>query len=274
MNAQRIIQISILLVAVGVGIYLTRPSPSDGNRESGLISETTKTDGSYEMLKHIDTAICDQENNKDVRCWSSVNKIQMFLSNMPIESEAIGQRVESYVEMINSVWEESSARELKSNDSATEISNTTLNRVLQSRFPHSIDEKTSATKFNFGSENRLLLTIEDEAVEDYSDTIEGWRLLQSWAQRNTDERGNLTITPTFSKEAVIAFRDFLVVYDIALLRNARKVAMADKAPRIDVTTMKKAFEQLQDIGAPHLTSTQPNSTESNSTNEPATTGAQ
>ncbi|MFK7769962.1 MAG: hypothetical protein AB8B55_22330 [Mariniblastus sp.] len=247
MNAQRIIQFIILLIAVGVGVYLVRPTGSQPS-ESSVASGSTNTSASYEMLDHIDQAIYEQENNKDVRCWSSVNKIQMFLSNMPIESEAIGQRVECYVDLINSVWKQCAESESTADPNTKEISKSGLVKILQSRFPHSVDEKTSETKFNFGTENGLSLTIEEEAVEDYSDTIEGWRLLQSWAQRKTDEKGKLTLSPTFSKDAVIAFRDFLVVYDIALLKNAKKVAMADKVPKVDVETMKKAFEQLQEFG--------------------------
>ena len=264
MNTQRIFQIFILLAAAGVGIYLTMPKPTNRTANTDLNSANDLTNVEYDMLDHIDKAIHDQENDKDVRCWSSVNKIQMFLTNMPIESEAIGQRVESYVEMINSVWVESSERERSLYNAASVISKSTLVGVLQSRFPHSLDPKTSETEFSFGSDNGLSLTIDEEAVEDYSDTIEGWRLLQSWAQRNTDEKGDLTISPTFSKEAVMAFRDFLVVYDIALLKNAKKVAMADKVPKVDVATMKKAFDQLQKLGTKAN-----NSTESNSPNEPA-----
>lgn len=246
MNAQRIIQILILLAAVGTGIYLVNATGSDDPNladKQNPNSTNSTTNVSYEMLKHIDEAIHAQENNKDVRCWSSVNKIQMFLSNMPIESEAIGQRVESYVEMIDSVWKEASTDKTE----APEISKASLLSVLQSRFPHSIDSETSETKFDFAGRSDLSLTIEEEAVDDYSDTIEGWRLLQSWAQRKTDAKGNLTLKPTFSKEAIIAFRDFLVRYDIALLKNAKNVAMTDKVPKVDVETMKKAFDQLQNM---------------------------
>jgi len=186
------------------------------------------------MLSYLDGQVAVQENSKDVRCWSSVCKIQMFLSGVPIEQEAIGVRVERHVELIHSVWEEAA----RLSKGAT-ISKETLASILESRFPHQV-ENESKFIFNFSGQVDPI-EVQTGSIIDYSDTIEGWRLLQTWATRRTDESGHMTLTPTFSEPALNAFHDFLLVYDIALLRHARAIASERKLPKVDAESMNLAF---------------------------------
>ncbi len=225
---QRSIQVLVLLAAVVAAFIIggTRPS---------TIPETT--DSSFDMLGYIDAGIAKQEDCKDVRCWSSVNKIQMFISGISIEHAAIGTRVERYVELIQDTWQDASQQ-----CTDTEISKETLVATLARRFPHSTDPATKKVGFDFDGQAELI-TISPEAVTDYSDTIEAWRLLQTWAVRQTDATGRVNLSPGFSREAIDAFRDFLVVYDIALLKHAKEIAHQQKRSKVDVDIMNLAFRQ-------------------------------
>ena len=83
--------------------------------------------------------------------------------------------------------------------------------------------------------------VQTGSIIDYSDTIEAWRLLQTWAARRTDESGQMTLAPPFSEKALTAFHDFLLVYDIAVLRHARAIASERKLPKVDAESMNLAF---------------------------------
>jgi hypothetical protein len=240
---QQYAQIALLIGALIVGVVLVRwqsaPSPDPGVETS---STSTAELPSMKMLAYIESKIADQEDVKDVRCWSSVNKIQTFLSGLPVELEANSRRIELYVAMIEDVWLECCEA-----TAAESIEQTTLIDVLKTRFPENVKEENGNAKYDFGGR---LATIEilEEAIEDYSDTIESWRLLQSWALRKAsqiNDGNDAQSAAMFSPDSLRQFRDFLVVFDIALLKSAKDVAMERKRGAVDAETMTIAFERLR-----------------------------
>jgi hypothetical protein len=192
----------------------------------------------FDMLGYLDERIACQEDEKDVRCWSSVNKIQMFLAGAAINHDAMGVRVENYMKLFDSVWQESVGDSL---EHEVEIPVARLLGILKLRFPHSTDAETGEVEFTFSQQSEPVLVMAD-SIKDYSDTIEAWRLLQAWASRKTDKTGKLTLTPVFSRDAIDAFHKFLVAYDIAILKNARRIANDRKLVKIDDVSMELAFE--------------------------------
>lgn len=240
---QQFAQIALLVVALIIGIVLVRSTTGpEAVDKTGQNSESVES-AAVKMLGLVEAHIADQEDVKDVRCWSSVNKIQTFLSGLPVELEANSQRVERYVMMIEEIWIESKA--LTTDD---EIDADVLISVLKSRFPENVTVTEGKPKFDFGRELASLEIIED-AIQDYSDTIESWRLLQSWALRKASQPSPVeNDVRAFKAEALEQFRDFLVVFDVGLLKASKEVAMDRKFSSIDAATIDIAFDELQSIG--------------------------
>ena len=239
---QRFVQIALLLAALIVGgaIVLwpgeTPAEPANNPEDSQVLPETSAT----KMLAYVESKIAKQEDVKDVRCWSSVNKIQTFLSGMPIELEAIGQRVERYVELIEDVWISSGK-----NAAGSEIQESELMSALNGQFANRISDENGKITLDADEGFAPIEGLED-SVRDYSDTIESWRLLQSWALRKASAgpSGEGGTEKAFSEPSLTKFRDFLVVFDIALLQSAKEVAMERKQGSVDVESMNIAFDRL------------------------------
>ena len=236
-----------LLIAAGIIVSglnsgSTRDSPSSedsailsgDNTESPAVENHVQT-----MLTFLDQQIAIQEDVKDVRCWSSVNKIQTFISGLPVDTEAIGQRVECYVGMLDQVWDQCA-----SENQGQPVTADRVKRFLEDRFPEITRQVNEVLKpeDNDGFDMTLFESREQcDAIKDYSDTIESWRLLQSWLLRKVDVPATQGAVP-FSEDALVELKRFLVVYDINLLKRARVVAMEKKLARVNVEVMKEAFD--------------------------------
>ena len=190
--------------------------------------------GGFNMLAYLDEQIATQENVKDVRCWSSFCKLQMFLTGAQIEQSAEAERIDAHMNLIQSIHEdarESSGKRL--------ISEKSVSAVLANRFPHTASE--SGTSFDLGGDIGKISIMAD-AVQDYSDTVEPWRLLQAWASRRVDQQGKPTIAPPFSESAIQVLYEFLRTYDLAVLKHARALAQEQKLASIDDVIMAEAFQ--------------------------------
>ncbi len=227
-TTQILLQLGLIALSLFVAFFWMNQTGMELKR-----SDASEPDG-YEMLDYLDQKIACQEDVKDVRCWSSVSKFQMFAAGASIEHEALGVRIEEYDKFIDSIWTEAS------NEKTDQISKSRLLEVLMKRFPHEIDSETKAVSFKFPNQQGSIMVL-DDLIVDYSDTIEAWRLLQSWAARRTDRTGQLIVEPVFSQPAIDAFRDFLVAFDIALLRKAAEIANSRKLSIVDAASMKLAF---------------------------------
>jgi len=53
---------------------------------------------------YLDGRVGVQENQKNVCCWNSFNKIQMFITNCEISEEAKSERIEKHMHLIRSIW--------------------------------------------------------------------------------------------------------------------------------------------------------------------------
>ena len=190
---------------------------------------------SFAMLGYLDARVANQENNKDVRCWSSTCKLQMFLTGAEIGPEAIAVRIQAHTDLIESVYREAKAQ----HPGASVLGVEAVQSVLQQRFPHDRDAAGGVKFVLDGSEDPI--NILSTALSDYSDTIESWRLLHNWAWRHTDAEGRLTLRPGFDQESLHVLCDFLKSYDLAVLQHARKIARSEKLATIDSSAMKKAF---------------------------------
>lgn len=233
---QFMLQSLIVIAAVCAALYIyNSPAKSIANSDPQ----------SLDMLAFLDDKISCQEDEKDVRCWSSVNKIQMFLAGSEISHEAVSARIENYMQMIDSIWQD--AKTVGAENGV--IPKASLSTVLTQRFPHEIDSDTNEAKFQFADQSEPVLVLAD-ALQDYGDTIEPWRLLQTWASRKTDRQGKLTITPVFSHEALQEFYGFLKVYDIALLKHASQIANRRKLAEVDAESMNLAFSRKRQSNVP------------------------
>jgi len=219
----RAIHFVFMLFAVLMAIVLVQ---GDSKRASGE---------GYDMLAHLDAKVANQEDVKDVRCWSSFCKLQMFLTEMEIEPAAVGARIDGHMELIESIWEDSGHE----NSTSSTIRPADVSAVLSSRFPHATSD--DGTTFRFGQSE--LITIMPDAIQDYSDTIEPWRLLQSWASHHTDSSGRLTLNKQFDEDALQVLYGFLRAYDLAILKHAKSIAQQRKLSKIDAGAMEAAFER-------------------------------
>ncbi len=218
-------QVAVLVGAVVLAGWLVA-SPQPG--EAPVAEEA----GEQDMLAYLDGRVASQEDVKDVRCYSSVRKIQMFLAGVAIEHDALAVRVEGYVDLVQGVWEQAAARA-----SGAAISASALEGVLDERFPRTIGDD-GAVVYRF-PEVEEPIRVGADAITDYSDTIEAWRLLQTWAARA--EASGEARQPPFSPEALDAFHRFLVRYDIALLRHAKALAKASQRATVGAEDMAAAF---------------------------------
>ena len=218
-------QAIVILGALLVSVYIVTGSKT-------TIVEAPPT---FDMLTYLDQRVAIQEDAKDVRCWSSFCKLQMFITGVPIDEEAVAVRVEKFMELIESIWEEAA----RIDPNATIIANDVVSAVLARRFPHQY-EKTEGASFLFADDDQSIL-IDPASLQDYSDTIEPWRLLQAWASRQTDATGALTKTPPFSEAALKQAYNFLHKYDLAILKHARFIAEKNKLSRIDAASMAESF---------------------------------
>ena len=236
-SVQLCFQLSIVAATLLAVIFLLNKQTGSGEIESVPTSTSTS---SFDMLAYLDDQIACQEDEKDVRCWSSVSKLQMFVAGAPIDHEAIDVRIEQYNKLIDSVWKEAATGVMG------EISTNQLMTVLNRKFPSEIDPVSQEVGFVFSDKDEPVLVMQD-LVEDYSDTIESWRLLQSWASRKVNASGQLELTPVFSEQAINDFHRFLISFDIALLRRAKGIAEQRKQSVIDAKAMDLAFQSDNDL---------------------------
>lgn len=214
-------QVLVVLAALAVAIVLVTQGNTSGEPD-------------FDMLAYLDSRIATQEDVKDVRCWSSFCKLQMFLTGVEIAPDAVGVRIESHMKLIQSIWEESGK-----NSRGSLIPAPAVSEVLQRRFPSATSDE--GTTFDFG-EDKKLITVGPDALKDYSDTIEPWRLLQTWASRHTGDSGKLELKRQFDEEALGVMYEFLRAYDLAILQRAREIARDRKIANIDAKAMSAAFE--------------------------------
>jgi len=222
---RRLTQVIVILGALLVSAYIVTGSKT-------TIVEAPPT---FDMLAYLDQRVASQEDAKDVRCWSSFCKLQMFITGVPIDEDAVAVRVEKLIELIESIWEEAG----RVDPNASIVAKDAVAAVLVRRFPHQYEE-TKGASFLFADDDQSIL-IDPASLQDYSDTIEPWRLLQAWASRQTDATGVLTKTPPFSEAALKQIYNFLHKYDLAVLKHARLIAEENKLARVDAASMEEGF---------------------------------
>lgn len=223
-SSNRLPQIIVILVAVMAALTIVRRAPDTTSQSPGP---------PYEMLTYLDDRVGVQENQKDVRCWSSFNKLQMFITNCEISEEAKSERIEQHMRLIESLYIEASQRVPEKEL----ITATTIDEILRVRFPQV--DTAEGTQFNLGDGSSTLVVA--EALKDYSDTIEPWRLLQTWASHQVDNEGKWKRDTQFGEEALKELYEFFRAYDLALLRKAREHAMERKLGHIDAEAVAAAF---------------------------------
>ena len=110
--------------------------------------------------------------------------------------------------------------------------------ALEDRFPqgNEVEEKG----VHLGGRFPTLVGVEE--LRDYSDTIEPWRLLQTWASRQLDAQGMWRLERQFDESALGALYDFFRLYDLAMLRRARDHAFDRKLTKIDAEAIAAAFQ--------------------------------
>ena len=223
LTVNRLIQIFTVLAAMVVAFLLVSKT------------EPETPPPPFDMLAYLDAQVATQEDGKDVRCWSSLCKLQMFLTGAPIDDQAIGVRIESHMGLIESIWEQAGVK----HPYEPMISEATVAEILDRRFPYYRGEK--GIRFDMGGA-LVPIDIITDAMLDYSDTVEPWRLLQSWASYHTDLNGRLSLKPQFNQQALHVLHEFLLNYDLAIMKYARRIAEGNKASRIDASAMSEAFD--------------------------------
>ena len=228
---QRFLQISAVVVVAAIAAFQIMPnSASTDVPDSQPNSQSAQK---FDMLSYLDQQIAAQECVKDVRCWSSVSKLQMFAAGAPIEHDALAVRIESYNDLLDSIWN------MAATDVKDEISAAQLTEVLKKKFPGANDKWEGFAFLN--SQTELVMS---DLLTDYSDTIESWRIIQSWVARKADQKGQVNIAPPYTQTALDEFQTFLVKFDIALLRHAKDVAEQNKKSVVDAESMRLAFADV------------------------------
>jgi len=110
--------------------------------------------------------------------------------------------------------------------------------ALGDRFPQ--ENEVEEKGVHLGGRFPTLVGVEE--LRDYSDTIEPWRLLQTWASRQLDAQGTWRLEKQFDESALGALYDFFRLYDLAMLRRARDNAFDRKLTKIDAEAIAAAFQ--------------------------------
>lgn len=186
----------------------------------------------WDMLAALDKHVMVQEDTKDVRCWSSVSRLQMLLAGTELDTEARNARVEQHQILIESIWKDSRAT-----SNVELIAAHAVEDVLKRRFPRQVAEDGTV---QFAPRGYPGITVSPDDLKDYSDTIEPWRLLQSWALTHVHQ-GRLALSPQFAPAALDTLHEFLLVYDVAVLRHANAEAFRQKKQGIDRSAMVAGF---------------------------------
>ena len=221
-------QLIVIVLAAGVAWAIV------GSGEEQGIESLPSPKAAFDMLSFLDERVGFQEDQKDVRCWSSFNKLQMFITNCEIDEGAKAARISEHMRLIQALYE-SSARQV---GDGGYIDAGAVKAALEDRFPqgNEVEEKG----VHLGGRFPTLVGVEE--LRDYSDTIEPWRLLQTWASRQLDAQGMWRLEKQFDESALGALYDFFRLYDLAMLRRARDNAFDRKLTKIDAEAIAAAFQ--------------------------------
>jgi len=98
-------QLIVIVLAAGVAWAIV------GSGEGQEIESPPSPKTAFDMLNFLDEKVGVQEDQKDVRCWSSFNKLQMFITNCEIDEGAKAARISEHMRLIQALYE-SSARQV------------------------------------------------------------------------------------------------------------------------------------------------------------------
>lgn len=243
-NAAFKLQVGIVVMAgiVAGVIALTGKQVPKDRANSGQKSQTpsahTKTKAhapeAFDMLAYLDEHVGVRESEKDVRCWSSFTDLQIFITQCKISPEAKGARTEQHAALIQTIWEASK----NAHGGGEYIEEPTVAKVLDEKFP-SIDT-SEGVKFDLGNGRKSVQVFEQD-IRDYEQTIEPWRLLQNWVSIHVDQEGRLQLNPQFDEAALQRMYRFLRSFDLAILKEAGRVAKKRRLPEIDAESVNAAF---------------------------------
>jgi len=223
----RLPQVAVLAVAAVAAVLIARGG-------SGKFNAAASKPAPYDMLAYLDERVGVQENRKDVRCLSSQNKFLMFVTNCEFSEAAKTERIEQHMRLIQTLYDQTALRA----PGQKLIPAAAVKAELNERFPR-VDSAEGAQFTLIGSG---LIKVEAEALKDYSDTIEPWRLLQTWATLHVDAKGKLQLNVQFDEEALRELYTFFRAFDLAMLRQARNDAFDRKRTKIDAEAIRAAFE--------------------------------
>ena len=243
-NAGFKLQAGIVVVAAIVagaivlsGKQVAEDHAGSGQKNQGKRSSAdTKADNSksFDMLAYLDEHVGVRESEKDVRCWSSFTDLQIFITQCKISPEAKGARTGQHAALIQSIWEAA-----KSTDGGDEyIDEPNVAKILEEKFP-SMDT-SEGVEVDLGNGRKPVQVLAQD-IRDYEQTIEPWRLLQNWASRHVDEQGRLKLRPQFNEAALQRMYRFLRTFDLAILKEAGRVAKERRLPEIDADSVNAAF---------------------------------
>lgn len=226
-------QIIAVLIAAGAAVIIgKRPIEAAPSPVPKPAPEAKQPAEPFTQMGYLDQRVGRQEDEKDVRCWSSFNKLQMFITNCEISEDAKTERIQQHMALIQKLYDDSAAQAKGKKLIPVEA----VRAVLAKEFP-STKADSGQPNYSFGA-----LTINlTEALRDYSDTIEPWRLMQTWSSRQLDNTGQWQLTAEFDKAALDELFLFLRGYDLALLRKARTNAIDRKQNLIDAEAIRAAF---------------------------------
>ena len=221
-------QLIVIVLAAGVAWAIV------GSGEEQGIESLPSPKAAFDMLSFLDERVGFQEDQKDVRCWSSFNKLQMFITNCEIDEGAKAARISEHMRLIQALYE-SSALQV---GEGGYIDAGAVKAALGDRFPQ--ENEVEEKGVHLGGRFPTLVGVEE--LRDYSDTIEPWRLLQTWASRQLDAQGTWRLEKQFDESALGALYDFFRLYDLAMLRRARDNAFDRKLTKIDAEAIAAAFQ--------------------------------
>jgi hypothetical protein len=224
----RLLQAAVLAGAAVAAVLIARSGPG----KPAPIAEPPAP--AFQMLAYLDARVSTQESRKDVRCWSSFNKLQMFITHCEISEDAKAERIRQHMELIQSLYD---AAEGQANGAGL-IPADAVQAMLDQRFPKV--DTAEGTRFEIGGITPTL--VGKEALKDYSDTIEPWRLMQAWAHGQLDARGIWSLPAQFDEPALLVLYRFFRAFDLAMLQRARDHALDRKLSRIDAEAVAAAFQ--------------------------------
>ena len=206
---------SVLLTAIIAAVVLATTACNDSLTSIDLpqdVTHDTRSTSLSQTIQHLAVRAATLEDNRDVKCWTSLKLLETFIAGIPLAPESTYAKTEVTKNYLDQIW-------AKADQAArtSVIGGEAFRRVTQQVVPSRTDSLLDYT-VTFPDRD---VQVRYHDVDNYHQTVEPIRLLQTLAkevQRNNPQRKGL------SPQAVNEATQVAALLCTLVLREANIVA--------------------------------------------------